>query len=195
MKPGITLHKHGVEFSIHSTAASMTLMLFDHAEADTPVCEIEMKRKHGLWHALVSEAKPGQFYLYKIDDSQWLLDPCAKAVHVPRGWGDTTGLTAGVFPSIGKEFPKGIIVDTSFDWGNDKLPQIPLEETIIYETHLRGFTGGGSYLDFIEKIPHLKQLGITAVEFLPLFEFNELEYFLKGGSREHLLNFWGYSTR
>ena len=182
MNHGITFHKRGIEFAVHSTAKSMTLMLFDAPDAETPAREIEMKRKQGLWHVLVPKAQPGQFYLYRSGE-QWLLDPCARALHTPRTWGEKLNT-----------FPKCVVVDGAFDWGNDRHPRTPLENTIIYETHLRGFTGGGGYLDFIQKIPHLKQLGITAVEFLPLFEFNELEYFLTGGSREHLLNFWGYST-
>ncbi|MCC7300351.1 MAG: DUF3459 domain-containing protein, partial [Verrucomicrobia bacterium] len=91
----------------------------------------------------------------------------------------------------------GVIVEDRFDWRDDKRPGTPLEKTIIYEAHLRGFTRGnsdGTYLDFIEKIPYLQSLGITAVEFLPLFEFNEMEFFLEGAARKHLLNFWGYST-
>ncbi|QHI68318.1 glycogen debranching protein GlgX [Tichowtungia aerotolerans] len=194
MNPGITLRKHGIEFAIHSSAGSLRLMLFDRPEDETPIREIAMKRKHGLWHALVPYATPGQFYLYKNGENQWLLDPCAKAVHFPRTWADTTGLTAGIFPAFGTMFPKGVIIDDRFAWGTDRPPNTPLNKSVIYETHLRGFTGSGNYLDFIEKIPYLKELGITAVEFLPLFEFNELEFFLKGGSREHLLNFWGYST-
>ena len=169
----------------------MTLMLFDAPDAETPAREISMKRKQCLWHALVPDAKPGQFYLYRNEKSDRLLDPCARALHTPRTWGErpeTRGQESGV------SFPKCVVVDSTFDWSGDQQPNTPLDETIIYETHLRGFTGGGSYLDFIQKIPHLKQLGITAVEFLPLFEFNELEFFLRGDSRQHLLNFWGYST-
>jgi isoamylase len=197
MKTGITLHKHGVEFVIHSTSRSMTLMLFNDAEAEKPVREIKLTRSHHYWHAVVPDAKPGQFYLYRTGarTKQWLLDPCAQAVHTPRAWGETKGFPAGKAPINGKLFPKGIIVDNTFAWGKDKHPNIPAEKTIIYEAHLRGFTGGGSYLDFIEKIPYLQDLGITAVEFLPLFEFNEIEYFMAGGSRKKLLNFWGYSTR
>jgi glycogen operon protein len=165
-KPGISIHKNDIEFAVHSTAGSMTLLLFDKPEAETPAREIPMKHKDGLWHVRVPELNPGPFYLYRNDRNQWLLDPCTKAVHFPRGWGQTDGLTAGVFPTAGKNFPKGVIIEDSFDWGQDKLPRTPLEKTVIYETHLRGFTkkeSGGSYLDFIEKIPYLNELGITAV--------------------------------
>ncbi len=186
MKQGITLHTLGADFAVHSTTDSMSLLLFDNATAQTPAREIAMKRKQGLWRAMAPNVRPGQFYLYRAGD-QLLLDPCAQAVHTPRRWGEKPVL-----------FPKCVVVDSAFDWENDKPPRTPLEQSVIYETHLRGFTkkeSGGTYLDFIDKIPYLKELGITAVEFLPLFEFNELEYFVKGGSREHLLNFWGYSTR
>jgi len=204
MKIGVHIHTTGIEFAVHSSADSMVLMLFDTAEAEKPVREIEITRiqesgvrgQGSVFHANVPNLKAGGFYLYRSQDNpdQWLLDPCAKAIHFPRGWGQTGELTAGIFPTFGKNFPKGVIVDDAFDWGADTHPQTPLEKSVIYEAHLRGFTGGGGYLDFIEKIPYLQELGITAVEFLPLFEFNELEFFLKGGTREHLLNFWGYST-
>ena len=204
MKTGVHIHTTGIEFAIHSSSDSLTLMLFDSAEAEKPTREIEMTRsqksgvrgQRSVFHANVSDARPRQFYLYRTQNNpgQWLLDPCAKAIHFPRNWGETGGLTTGVFPTLGKNFPKGVIIDDSFDWNDDTFPRTPLEKSVIYEAHLRGFTGGGSILDFIDKIPYLKDLGITAVEFLPLFEFNELEFFLKGGSRAPLLNLWGYST-
>lgn len=183
MKLGPTAHKNQIEFAVHSTAKQMTLLLFDSSEADQPAREIPMARHHGLWRATVPNLQHGQLYLYKTDRGQLLLDPCAKALHTSRRWGEQKDL-----------FPKCVVIDSSFDWDKDRHPHTPFSKTIIYEAHLRGFTGGGSYLDFIKKIPYLKDLGITAVEFLPLFEFDELEFFLKGGSRKHLLNFWGYST-
>ncbi len=184
MKPGIKTNKYGVDFAVHSSADRLWLMLFNEPAGKIPVREIEMNRTDGLFHAHIPDLKPGTFYLYRIGSGQWLLDPCAKAVYTPRSWGEK--------PDI---FPKCMVIDNAFEWGKDKRPNTPLEKTVIYEAHLRSFTGGGSYLDFIEKIPYLKELGITAVEFLPLFEFNELEFFIKGGARGHLLNFWGYSTR
>jgi len=198
MKFGVHVRKEETEFAVHSNANRLWLLLFDAADADIPSREIEMTGGP-LWHAKVSGVKPGAFYLYRTDaiPEQWLLDPYARAVHFPRAWGKTSGLEAGQHLRTGKHFPKGVITEDTFDWRGERRPGIPLEKTIIYEAHLRGFThneGGGSYLDFIEKIPYLKSLGITAVEFLPLFEFNELEYFIEGAARKDLLNFWGYST-
>ena len=225
MKLGTHIHKHGIDFAVHSATERLWLMLFDEPDAETPVREIEMTRGQGsgvkgqgsVFHAHVPDLKPGALYLYRTDKAnsppregcpdlsrrslakaegaEWVLDPCAKAVHTPNRWGERDGFTAGVFPRVGKMFPKGVIISDEFDWGKDPRPKTPLENSVIYEAHLRGFTGGGSYLDFIEKIPYLQDLGITAVEFLPLFEFNELEYFLLGDARKDLLNFWGYSTR
>ena len=102
----------------------------------------------------------------------------------------------------GPYFPKGLILKDDFDWSEDRTLRTPLNESIIYETHLRGFTVHtsskvkyrGTYRGFIEKIPYLKDLGITAVELLPIQEFNEMEYYLENMGRRHLHNYWGYST-
>lgn len=198
MKPGVHVHKEETEFTVHSSANRLWLLLFDSADAETPSREIEMNGGP-LWHTTVHGLNPGAFYLYRTDavPEQWLLDPYARAVHFPRAWGETAGIEPGAHIRTGKHFPKGVITGGSFDWNGEKRPDIPLEKTVIYEAHLRGFTRGeadGTYLDFIEKIPYLKSLGITAVEFLPLFEFNELEFFIEGAVRRNLLNLWGYST-
>jgi isoamylase len=198
MKPGVHIRKGEIEFAVHSRANRLWLLLFDSADAETPAREIEMTGGP-LWRAKVPGLKPGAFYLYRTDavPEQWLIDPYARAVHFPRSWGETAGLEAGQRIRTGKHFPKGVVVSDPFDWHGEKRPNIPLEKSVIYEAHLRGFTRGeadGTYLDFIEKIPYLKSLGITAVEFLPLFEFDELEFFIEGAARSRLLNFWGYST-
>jgi glycogen operon protein len=198
MKLGAHITKDGIEFAVHSNANRLWLLFFDSADAETPVHEIEMTGGP-LWHTTVSGLKSGAFYLYRTDavPEQWLLDPYARAVHFPHAWGETAGLEPGQHIRTGKHFPKGVVTENDFDWRGEKRPEIPLEKTIIYEAHLRGFTrngSGGTYIDFIEKIPHLKSLGVTAVEFLPLFEFNELEFFIEGATRKQLLNFWGYST-
>jgi glycogen operon protein len=198
MKLGVHIHKEDVEFVVHSRANRLWLLLFDSADAETPSREIEMSGGP-LWHTTVVGLKPGAFYLYRTDavPEQWLLDPYARAIHFPRAWGDSAGLEPGQRIHTGKHFPKCIVPDNLFDWRGEKRPRTPLEKTVIYEAHLRGFTrseGGGTYLDLIQKIPYLKSLGITAVEFIPLFEFNELEFFLEGHGRKNLLNLWGYST-
>ncbi|MEI8205962.1 MAG: glycogen debranching protein GlgX [Kiritimatiellales bacterium] len=198
MNLGVHIRKDKIEFVVHSNANRLWLLLFDSADAETPAREIEMSGGP-LWSTTVSDLKPGVFYLYRTDavPEQWLLDPYARAVNFPRAWGETAGLKPGRHIRTGKHFPKSVVIENSFDWRGEKRPDIPLEKTILYEAHLRGFTrgeGGGTYLDFIEKIPYLKLLGVTAVEFMPLFEFNELEFFIEGATRKHLLNFWGYST-
>lgn len=201
MKPGIQSTKKGIRFAVHSNANRVDLLLFNEPDASVPARIIKMKKwQKQIWHTTVPDAKPGQFYLYRTDavPEQWLIDPYARAVHTPYNWGDPSGLQPGKHHRTGKMFPKGVIVDETFNWGQVKRPGKPLKDSIIYEAHLRGFTrskGGGSYLDFIQEIPYLKELGITAVEFLPLFEFDELEYFVEGNRRKNLLNFWGYSTR
>ncbi len=195
MKLGVHIHKEETEFVVHSNANRLWLLLFDSTEAETPSREIEMTGGP-LWHTKVPGLKPGALYLYRTDaiPAQWLLDPYARAVHFSRIWGDTAGLVPGQHIRTGKHFPKGVLTDDSFDWRGENRPTIPLEKTMIYEAHLRGFTSGGTYLDFIKKIPYLKSLGITTVEFLPLFEFNELEFFIEGAARQNLINLWGYST-
>lgn len=195
MNPGVHIRKEEAHFVVHSSANRLWLLLFDSADAETPAREIEMTGGP-LWHTTVSGIKPGAFYLYRTDavPEQWLLDPYARAVHFARDWGESAGLEPGQHIRTGKHFPKGVITDDPFDWRGEKRTETPLEKTVIYEAHLRGFTGGGTYLDFIEKIPHLQSLGVTAVEFLPIMEFNELEFFIEGTARKHLLNFWGYST-
>ncbi|MBM4152812.1 MAG: glycogen debranching enzyme, partial [Kiritimatiellaceae bacterium] len=198
MKLGVHVKKNGIEFVVQSCANRLWLLLFDTADAETPSRTIEMSGGP-VWRVTVPGLKPGAFYLYRTDafPEQWLLDPRARAVHMPRAWGDSTGLKSGRFIRTGKYFPKGIVTVDTFNWRGEKRPNIPLEQSVIYETHLRGFTrneGGGTYLDLIKKIPYLKSLGITAVEFLPLFEFDELEFWLEGHARKNLLNLWGYST-
>ncbi|MCU0857104.1 MAG: glycogen debranching protein GlgX [Pontiellaceae bacterium] len=201
MKPGIHIRNNAIDFIVHSRANRLWLLLFDAADDEAPSRKIEMTPgENHLWHTSVPGIKPGVFYLYRTDafPDQWLLDPYARAVYFPRAWGETDGHKPGQHIRTGRLFPKGIVIEDTFNWGRkEKRPGTPLEKTILYEAHLRGFTraeADGTYLDFIKKIPYLKSLGITAVEFLPLFEFNELEFFIEGADRKHLLNYWGYST-
>ncbi len=209
----------GVTFTLFSRHATRVwLMLFDTPDADKPDREIELSadrhRIGDIWHVRVPDARPGQFYLYRLDGTQpegyhdryhprqWVLDPYAQAVAGSPTWGDPFGMQPGKFPRRGARFPKGVIVEDTFDWTGDAPPGTPLADSIIYEAHIRGYTvhpssgvnHPGTYRGFMEKIPHLKELGVTAVEFLPIQEFDEMEYYHETSKRKALRNFWGYST-
>lgn len=182
-------------------------------------------RTGDIWHALIPEAKKGSLYLYRIDGphdihkglrfdfSKYILDPYAKALSegsVYKHLASSPVLETDNMPSSSKEpreielFPKCVVVDDNdFDWQGDVPLNRPLSESIIYEVHLKGFTAsetsnvmaGGTYKGFIEKIPYLKQLGITAVELLPVFEFDEFENCnINPKTGKRLSNYWGYST-
>lgn len=180
-------------------------------------------RTGDIWHIYVKGLKKGAMYLYRVDGpynppaghrfnfNKYLLDPYAKA-HTPgsvfksynrqRELG-LAGVENGKLSDL-SNFPKCVVIeDIEFDWEGDKPLNIPLHESIIYEVHAKGFTASdtsgvqhpGTYRGFIEKIPYLKQLGITAVELLPMFEFDEFENGnVNPKNGEPLKNYWGYST-
>lgn len=216
---GAHVVEDGVQFTIFSRHATRVwLMLFDAPDAAEPREEFELNPEQNrigdIWHIHVRTAREGMYYLYRMEGrpppghknffnpNQWLLDPYAQAVARPPGWGDPGGIEPGKPILNGPLFPKGIIVRDEFDWSDDRTLKIPLSETVIYEVHLRGYTAHpssgvsnpGTYRGFRDKIPYLQRLGITAVEFLPIQEFNEMEYFQENMRRKHLRNFWGYST-
>lgn len=204
MKLGAHITHNGVEFGVYSKGASeMDVLLFEHKEDSLPCETLRLKRKlNHCWHGKSKHARAGWFYVLcangkgsTFNPKQWLLDPYAYAIQTSREWGQKKGITPGRLMRQGKHFPKCLIYHDSFDWDGVKKPQTPLQQTIIYELHLRGFTNGGGYLDLIQHIPHLKELGITAVELLPVFDFNEMELYQENGPRKNQFNFWGYSTR
>ena len=217
---GSTLTKEGVNFSIFSEHAThVTLVLFT-SGIDVPIAAFELSpatnKTGSVWHILIEGIDPVKIrYGYKMDmqpnpdpdiylfdPDTILVDPYAKALSGASEWGV-------VHTPDGLEKPKGlsirdrrsIIDDTSFDWGNDTQLCTPAGETIIYELHVRGYTTHsssnikqkGTYLGLCEKIPYLKELGITAVELLPVYEFEETGIgSIDPETGEHLLNFWGY---
>jgi isoamylase len=216
---GAHVVEDGVQFTLFSRHATRVwLLLFDAPDAGQPIQEFELspeKNRIGdLWHIHAKKARPGQFYVYRLEGNgspdracfynphQWVLDPYALAVAGSPRWGDRWGLKPGEKLLNGPHFPKGVIVKDDFDWSGDRTLRIPLADTIIYETHVRGYTehpsarvrARGSYTGLIEKIPYLQDLGVTAVELLPIHEFNEMEYFQENMKRKNLRNFWGYST-
>ena len=153
-------------------------------------------RTDDTWHVEVEGLLQPFAYGYRVDQEPFvLLDPYAKGIYAPRH-GEVTDIP--YFYS-----PLGLVPTALFDWEEISPPKLRLEELIIYEMHLRGFTQHsssdvakpGTFLGMIDKIPHLLKLGVNAVEFLPIFEFDETECdrcSIIGGQR--LGNYWGYST-
>ncbi len=141
---------------------------------------------------------PGKVELHCFDPSRILLDPYAKSIAGRDVWGKTT-YAPDSYPHRAR------IVGDDFDWGTDRPLEIPIEDLIIYEMHLRGFTRHpsskvtslpGTFAALQEKIPYFKALGVNCIELMPIFEFNELEYIRPNPLQEgeHLMNYWGYST-
>ncbi len=218
----------GVNFALFSRYASrVRLELFDHPEDAAPsrVIDLNSARNHtgDVWHVWVKGIGPGQLYAYRVDGpyepseghrfnfNRLLLDPFATAIsQVPR-WDFTSAL--GYDASAPKQdlvistldnsrsMPKCVFVNEPFEWDGDQPPCHPWSKTIIYETHVRGFTihpksgvdHPGTYRGLMEKIPYLKALGVTAVELMPVQEFNEFSVIRRNPqTNQPLRNYWGY---
>ena len=205
---GATLQPGGVNFSLHARGCDrVELCLFDAPEDPEPsavlVLEGEAHHSASYWHGLVAGVGPGQLYGYRLPSAPdcLLLDPYALALAVPPGYDRRRGQRrdealaasgAGWAGAI-----KGVVADLSrYDWQGDRPLRRPGRETVIYELHVRGFTAdpssgvaaerAGTYAGLIEKIPYLQQLGITAVELLPVFAFDAQ------AAPAGLVNYWGY---
>ncbi|MCK9420683.1 MAG: glycogen debranching protein GlgX [Nitrospirae bacterium] len=218
---GATLTPDGVNFTLFSQhARQVYLLLFDKLDSHpTDIIRIE-HRDRFIWHVLVHDIAPGQLYGFKVqgdfdpamgarfNEYKLLMDPYARAVTGKFRNMDNLLLPYDV-QSPARDLsldqrdnasvvPKSIVIDERFFWQGDVPPDIPLEQMIIYEVHVKGFTAHpssraqypGTYLGFIEKIPHLKQLGVNAVELLPIHEFVVDDFLLQKG----LTNYWGYNT-
>ena len=209
---GATVFGDGVNFSVYSRQASrVDLLLFDDAAATHPARVIEldarMHRTYHYWHAFVPGIGPGQIYAYRadgpfdperglrFDPTKALLDPYGRAVVVPDGYSRRMASRYGENNAIAL---KSVVVDPDlYDWEGDAPLRRPFATTVIYEMHVAGFTRHpssgvaaerrGTYAGMIEKIPYLKDLGITAVELLPVFQFD------KQHCPPGLVNYWGYS--
>jgi isoamylase len=218
---GATLCGGGVNFALFSRSADQVfLLLFDDPLGKpTDIIPFENRRRF-VWSSFVHGLKAGQLYGYKVagahdparglrfNEQKLLLDPYAKAVT-----GKATNennlllpydpLSSGLDLSLddrdnSKSMPKCVVVDDAFDWQGDAPLDMPLQELVIYEVHVKGFTAHssskvarpGSYLGFIEKIPYLQRLGVNAVEVLPIHEFFVEDFLRTRG----LTNYWGYNT-
>jgi len=220
----------GVNFAIFSRYASrVRLELFDHPEDAAPARVIDLDSAHNrtgdVWHVWISGIGSGQFYAYRVDGpyepgkghrfnfNRLLLDPFATAIASSPPWDFASAL--GYDPSAPEQdlvlskldnagsMPKCVFVNDPFNWAGDQPPRHPWSKTIIYETHVRGFTihpksgvdHPGTYRGLMEKIPYLKTLGVTAVELMPVQEFNETSVTRKNPqTNQPLKNYWGYDS-
>ena len=218
----------GVNFAIFSRNASrVRLELFDHPEDAAPARAIDLdsarNRTGDVWHVWVEGIRPGQLYAYRVDGpyqpsaghrfnfNRLLLDPTATAISQIPPW-DFAAARGYDSSAPGKDLviskqdnsrsmPKCIFVNEPFEWNGVQPPRHPWSETVIYETHVRGFTihpgsgvdHPGTYRGLIEKIPYLKTLGVTAVELMPVQEFNETSVTrMNPRTNQPLRNYWGY---
>ncbi|MBU1086866.1 MAG: glycogen debranching protein GlgX [Candidatus Omnitrophica bacterium] len=218
---GATITAEGVNFAVYSQfAAEVFLLLFDKpVGSPTDIIKIENKTDN-VWHVHVKGLKAGQLYGYKVNGDynpgegkrfnphKLLIDPYAKAL-TGKFKNQDNLIFAYDLNSPEKDLtlderdnsdliPKSIVVDDAFDWQDDKPPAVLLNNLIVYETHIKGFTAHvssgvkdpGTYLGFIEKIPYLKELGINAVELMPVHQFFIRSELIDKG----LTDYWGYNT-
>ena len=221
---GATWDGEGVNFALYAdNATAVELCLFSSPEDEVESFKIKLvERTHHVWHAYFPEIQPGQLYGYRVhgtydpqnghrfNPSKLLIDPYAKAIAGTIYWNDALfGYEVGN-PEEDLSFsetdsapfiPKCVVVDQTFDWGNDKAPKIPYHQSIIYETHLKGFTqlhpeipkeirGTYAALAHPVTINYLRNLGITAVELMPVHHFVADRHLKERG----LTNYWGYNT-
>ena len=209
---GATFRGNGVNFAIFSeNATKVELCLFNSADALKESQRIMLREKRNqIWHGFLPDALPGQVYGYRVhgpndpgagqrfNPRKLLLDPYAKLIARDLSW-DEKILDEGC--DTAPFAPLAQVVDTTFAWGNDRAPQTPWHETVLYELHVKGFTKlhpdvpenlRGTYAGLTSPaaIKYLKELGVTAVELLPI-QYHVDEPFL---SRRHGVNYWGYNT-
>jgi isoamylase len=216
---GATIAPEGVNFSVFSrNATSLTLLLFEKANR-TPITEIRLdpktNRTGDIWHILVVAMDTSLRYAYRthgpydpegkghwFNEDNILLDPYARALEGGESWGRHRSNISQAGEDTSFERRCCIMADP-FDWQGDRPLNLPMKDTIIYELHVRGYTvhessqaaNPGTYKGLTEKIPYIKSLGVTAVELMPVFEFNESENNrLNPKTGERLMNFWGYNT-
>ena len=209
---GISVCGEGVNFAFFSQHASrVRLELFAHSQDAKAARAIDLdpslNRTGDVWHVWIKGILPGQLYAYRVDGpydpkaghrfnfNKLLLDPFATAITPLDPWNFDPA--SSMVDNAGA-MPKCIITQDDFDWHGDTLPRHPWSKTIIYETHVRGCTvhpnsgvnHPGTYRGLIEKIPYFKELGVTAVELMPVQEFNESQVTSILG--KSLKNYWGY---
>ncbi len=213
---------HGVNFALFSAhAEKVELCLFD-TDTHREFARIELTVTDQIWHAYLSDCGPGTIYGYRVygpyrpqdghrfNPNKLLLDPYARQLSGRLCWDnsvygydlDEAELDMSFDSSDSAQFvPKAVVVDEAFDWGNDQPPRIPWPRTVIYETHVRGFTMLNQEIDEKKRgsfaglasdcvISYLKSLGVTALELQPIHAFIDEHFLVKNG----FTNYWGYNS-
>ena len=204
---GATLADRGVNFAVHAPAATrITLALF--APGGLPRGEVRLDpathRSGGVWHVFVPGVRAGAEYAWRADSDTresghafdpeaLLLDPYGRGVAGSERWGERTA---------GGRHLRSVVCDLAYDWGDDVRPATLLDDTVIYELHVRAFTrhessdvrAPGTFAGLIERVDWLSQLGVTAVQLMPVAEFDETDnHRVHPETGERLLNAWGYA--
>ena len=221
---GATWDGSGVNFALFSQhAKSVELCLFDSPDDEAESHRIELpEQTDQVWHGYLPDVQPGQLYGYRVsgdynpsaghrfNPSKIVLDPYAKAIGRDVGWSDAMfGYVVGHPAQDLSEdrrdnadgAPLGVVVSDDFSWRGDRRPNTPWHKTVIYETHVRGFTQQhpdvpealrGTYAGLATKgaIKHLQKLGVTAVELMPVHHHVDDRHLIEKGRT----NFWGYNT-
>jgi isoamylase len=221
---GATWMGNGVNFALFSAhATSVDLCLFDSLDAVKETVRIPItEQTNQVWHVFLPDVRPGQLYGFRVsgpydpahghrfNSSKLLLDPYAKAIAGKVVWGDEMfGYVVGDkqedltqdFRDDAWGMPKCVVIDPSFDWRDDRRPNTPLPQSVIYEVHVKGFSKlmdaipeelRGTYagLGSGPAIEYLKKLGVTGVELLPVHTHVDD----KGLLDRHLTNYWGYNS-
>jgi len=209
---GATVSRGGVNFSVFARdCTGMELLLFGRAEDATPSRIIPLDPRHNrtyhYWHAFVPDIGAGQLYGYRVagpfdpqrgrrfDPGKLLIDPYGRAVAVPKGYDRGAACVPG--DNLGVAMKSVVADPRGYDWEGDVPLKRSYTGTVIYEMHVAGFTRHpssgvpaakrGTYAGLVEKIPYLQDLGVTAVELLPVFQFDPLD------APFGLCNYWGYS--
>lgn len=197
---GATFSGTGINFAVYiKDAEKVLLCLFHENNLDSPYEKFALHETGNIWHGYVKNLVPTVVYGYEVTNkqsTQLVVDPYAKSIASGSKWQDVSR----------KDFsykPLGKVVENNFDWEGDESPHIPKKDLIIYEMHVRGFTRHasscvkhpGTFHGIMEKIPYLKELGINAIELMPIQEFCE-EDVIQENPHTHtkLHNYFGYST-
>lgn len=220
---GATLSSEGVNFALFSAhATGVDLCLFDENDPLREERVRMVEHTEEVWHTFIPGLKAGQLYgfrvygpydppnAYRFNPSKLLVDPYARAIAGNIKWGDEMfGYVIGNpdedltrdFRNNAAGMPKSVVIDGSFDWGDDRRPSIPMQESVIYEAHVKGFTKlldkipeeiRGTYAGLArpEAIDYLTSLGITAIELLPIHHYLNDKVLVDRG----LVNYWGYNS-